>query len=179
MLEALGAKMLFDSIDSLKMEGFTGFISIADLQTSCSAISRERGIYLVSYLGDTRPIFYPKGTGGYHKGSDSNVDIFELERKWVDGTIVVYIGQAGGMRDGKWSDATLYRRIRQYIRFGQGQPVGHRGGRYIWQMKNYEDLIFCWKPLPNNIEDPMKVEGELLKEFKKIYGRLPFANLKE
>jgi hypothetical protein len=170
---------MFDNIDSLKSEGFKGFIPIKNLMENCAPIEDERGIYLVLYLGEIRPEFMFKGTGGFHKGRDPNVDISILESEWVEKTIVIYIGQAGGIRCGRWSDNTLKSRVRSYMRFGVGKPVGHYGGRYIWQIKNSGSLLVCWKPLTGKIRDPMEAEHEMIKSFHEMYGKIPFANLKE
>ena len=101
-----------------------------------------------------------------------------LSKKWVDGAIVIYIGQAGGKILGRWPDQTLKDRISMYMNFGKGHPVAKRGGRYIWQIKNYKNLIICWKPLPNKKEDPRQVEKQLICNFESVYKTLPFANLR-
>jgi len=171
--------VLFDSIESLKKEGFVGFKTVAKLRENRSIIPRVRGIYMVLYLGEGRPKFVAKGTGGEFKGEDKNVAISLLESKWVSNTIVIYIGQAGGVLAGKWSEATLFDRVRRYIKYGEGRPVGHQGGCYIWQISGCEELVLCWKPLPNHISDPKQIEGELIKEFMSKYdGKMPFANNK-
>lgn len=72
------------------------------------------------------PEFLSHGTGGFFKGKDPNVSITELETNWVENTCVVYIGKAG---------TTLQKRLNQYLKFGNGQNIGHWGGRYIWQIK--------------------------------------------
>jgi len=64
------------------------------------------------------------------------------------------------------------------MRFGKGEPVGHRGGRYIWQLQDNKDLLMCWRPIIKGVEDPSAMESELLCEFVGTYGRLPFANLR-
>lgn len=114
--------------------------------------------------------FINPGVGGFFKGKDPNVDIPQLKDKYVDST-VVYIGKAGSSS----SKATLFSRLGQYLGFGQTKNIGHYGGRYIWQLKNHEDLLFCWKPL--NEEEPIVLEKELLSLFKEEFGKLPFANL--
>jgi hypothetical protein len=169
----------FDWIHSLKTEGFVEFRKVSDLFLNCSYVPNERGNYLVLYLNGNRPEFVPKGVGGFFKGKNPNVSIAELLSSWVDGTIVIYIGQAGGVRAGKWSSQTLNDRISTYMKFGQGKDVGHFGGRYIWQIRDYRDLVLCWRPWPNKIRNPKQVEGELIPEFRSVYGKRPFANLQD
>ena len=85
-----------------------------------------------------------------------------------------YFTDYGKAQQGK--EATLRSRILQYLKFGQGKPVGHKGGRYIWQLSDAEELLFCWKPLPT--DEPEDVESMLISEFKHQYaGKRPFANL--
>ena len=169
--------MKFNSIDELKSNGFLGFARLAELFLSCSCVPTERGNYLVLYLGDSCPEFVSEGVGGFFKGKNPNFPIQELESNWVDKTIVLNIAQAGGIRGGIWSCQTLNDRISTYMKFGQGRNIGHKGGRYIWQIRNYKDLVLCWRSLPNRIQDPKMVERDLIKGFKKIYGKRPFANL--
>jgi len=163
----------------MKNDGFEGFKTIQDLFSNPTSIPYERGIYLVLYLNNDSPEFLSKGVGGYFKGKDPNVTLHELKSNWVDNTFVIYIGQAGGKRAGKWSSRTLNERISTYMKFGKGYNIGHYGGRYIWQLKNYRDLVICWKPFPNKTRDPKMVESQMIHEFKIIYGKRPFANLQD
>jgi hypothetical protein len=94
-----------------------------------------------------------------------------LEQNWVKKSKCVYIGKAGSLN----GNATLRKRLKQYLRFGQGFNVGHYGGRLIWQLKNHSELTFCWMPL-NEIE-PRDLEKKILTEFIRQYGQRPFANL--
>jgi len=146
---------------------------MSELFEDSSAISRIKGVYLVLYLETNPPAFLQTGSGGFFKGKDPNVSIEELKDNWVDDTIVVYIGKAG--KDG--SNATLQSRLRQYFGFGQGRNIGHWGGRLIWQLKNSKDLVVCWKELPN--DDPGTIEAKLIQEFKSVFKKRPFANLKD
>ena len=84
----------------------------------------------------------------------------------------IYIGKAGGPN----SNATLRKRLKQYIRFGSGEAVGHGGGRYIWQLEDADQLLFCWKACA----DAEELEKALIATFKKCHdGKRPFANLKD
>ena len=74
---------------------------------------------------------------------------------------------------------TLRKRIGQYIRFGSGEPVGHWGGRYIWQLEDADNLLFCWRAVKES-EDAEEFESELIADFNVQYGGFrPFANLKD
>lgn len=160
--------MNFTEIESLKLHGFTGFVSIKSLQEKgYRQIPALPGVYLIVCEAQFSPRFLEKGTGGYHKDKDPNVPLQELELNWVEGTLVVYIGKATSLRT----------RISQYMRFGLGKAVGHYGGRLIWQIENACDVLsVAWKPTPDQI--PESVESELIQAFKRINNnKRPFANL--
>ena len=93
----------------------------------------------------------------------------------MDGTEILYIGKAGGGT----SSSTLYKRIKQYLDFGNGKKVGHWGGRYIWQLQDSDDLYFCWKETQTG-NLPREEETSLITIFKESHeGKLPFTNLTE
>ncbi len=166
--------MKFDSVEGISAAGFSGFVKVSSLRESSGReIPAEKGVYLVLWLDNSPPKFLPQSTGGHFKGKDPTVSVSELEQKWVKGAKVLYIGKAG-TRNGK---QTLRKRIRQYLRFGQGKRASHRGGRYIWQLGDSKDLVFCWKPTPD--QDPRLVEQALIQGFKTAYGKRPFANLQD
>jgi hypothetical protein len=166
-------QMDFESIEQIGDHGFQGFRTVSWLQTSaCREVPDEQGVYLVLRPERTHPTFLQQSTGGHFKGKDPAVPPAKLAGKWANGPIVVYIGKAG-RSEGR---ATLRSRLLAYMRFGQGEPVGHWGGRYIWQLAGSGDLIVCWKPTPE--EEPAEVETRLIRDFKAKYGRLPFANLR-
>lgn len=163
----------FKTIDNLRRNGFLGFRSVMTLWQDPSLIPDIRGVYMVVRTGGSMPKFLTTGSGGHHKGKDPNVSIEKLRTKWVEDTCVLYIGKAGD----EGCDATLRSRLRQYLKFGHGEAVGHSGGRYIWQIEDADNLLFCWKPLPSG--NPSETETSLIEEFKHRYdGRFPFANLK-
>jgi len=162
----------FKEIEEIKKEGFVGFKPMRELFKDSSVVPQERGVYMVLNLSKEKE-FLTVGTGGLFKGKNPNVSPQTLENNWVENTIVVYIGKAGGEESG----ATLQSRLGQYFRFGQGKNVGHYGGRLIWQLKNSENLVVCWKELPD--EDPRTVESLLIREFVSQFSKRPFANLKD
>lgn len=162
----------FSAVECLRRAGFLGFCAVSDLMRDVSPVPAVRGVYMVVRRSMAQPVFLAVGSGGYHKGTNPNVAFETLCNKWVENTCVMYIGKAGG--EGR--KATLRSRVSQYLRFGRGEPAGHRGGRYIWQLKDSAELLFCWMPLPS--DSPSSVEASLISAFKSRYGgRRPFANL--
>lgn len=160
-------------IPQLKTLGFKGFKTIGNIKsTHYDMLPKVRGIYIILYTADS-PKFLSVGLGGAFKGRDPNVSIEELERNWVNNTPILYIGKAGGEN----GSATIHSRLKQYFRFGEGKPVGHWGGRYIWQLDKADALSVCWLELPDVI--PAQIETTLIKKFSNYYGQRPFANLKD
>lgn len=162
--------MFFSDIEKIKEAGFTGFVDIENLIDKKHEPSKHPGVYMVIKPDNETIEFINPGSGGFFKGKNPNVDISVLKQNYVNEAIVLYIGKAGSLT-GK---ATLYSRINQYLKFGQGKNIGHWGGRYIWQIKNPEKLIFCWKPIDT---EPKEYERALINSFIKQYGKMPFANL--
>ena len=157
--------MNFNDKEEIKNAGFRGFVKVEQLRNDYSCIPSTPGVYLV--LNPKRKKdFLTVGTGGYFHGKEPNVAMSELENNWVDDTIVVYIGK---------TKDTLQKRIKTYMQFGQREDVAHYGGRFIWQLRHSAELEVCWMPL--NGEDSREVEKRLIHEFKKEYGKRPFANL--
>ena len=89
-----------------------------------------------------------------------------MEAKWVEACEVIYIGKGNNLR----------RRLKQYADFGAGKPVGHWGGRYIWQLADANSLLVAWKQTAPH-ETAATAEARLLDAFKRERGTLPFANI--
>ena len=165
------------SIQNIKQQllenGYQGFYEINKLFQNDTVIPKEKGIYLILYPYSDTPKFRPIGSGGHFKGRNPNVTIEELQNNWVEDSPIVYIGKAGSLN----GSATLHSRLKQYLNFGQGKPVGHWGGRFIWQLQCVEDLIVCWYPTPKH--EPSEIESYLITKFKENHKKRPFANLKD
>lgn len=163
--------MLYDNINEMKEFGFKGFETVETLMMyECSQVPKQKGIYFVLNNNGT-PSFRQKSVGGHFKKRNPTVSVNELKENWVDDALVVYIGKAGGFN----SRATLQSRLKQYMRFGEGEPVGHWGGRLIWQLENNKDLTICYKTLSSS--EPRDEEKKLILDFETNYGKMPFANL--
>jgi len=151
--------------DGLRSAGFVGFKSIASLRESkCAEVPSSPGVYMVLRTSGLPPQWLETSTGGWFKKRNPTVAVSVLEARLIQETPVVYIGKADVLR----------KRLRDYLAFGSGKPVGHWGGRYIWQLGDADDLIVAWKV----VEQPGVVEGELLRAFSARFGALPFANLR-
>lgn len=149
--------------------GFEGFVPFGDLQNV--TVPKRPGVYVVLLPGGTKPNFLPESQAGRHNGKDPTIPMELLRSRWVEGSEVVYIGKAGG----ESIKATLSTRISQYRRFGLGRSAGHWGGRAIFQIPHWEDLLVAW--LPDN--HPSDLETSLLREFKVTHRARPFANMKD
>ena len=162
---------LFASVESLRAAGFVGFETIRELRrTRLEGVPEEQGVYIILRTARTPPRFLPVSTGGKHKGREATEIVTVLERCWVPDSPVLYIGKGGG----EGLDANLWTRMNAYFRFGAGRASGHRGGRYIWQLADADELVACWKQTPH--DQPRHVERSLLAEFVNCYGCRPFAN---
>lgn len=81
---------------------------------------------------------------------------------------ILYIGKAGGRRG-------LRQRLGQYLRYGFSSGKNHRGGRAIFQIEGFENLICAYEVCPNCEE----VEHQQLHEFRETYKTFPVANWRE
>jgi len=88
--------MLFEHVDQIKAAGFTGFKTIRELWLDTTGVPPVKGVYLVLYTGVGQPEFVETGTSGPFRGGNPNVPVGKLEKAWVDGTPVLFIGKAGG-----------------------------------------------------------------------------------
>lgn len=124
-------------------------------------------VYVIYRNSVEGPTFLASNPGGRFKGKDPTVDRKVLATNWVESSPVVYIGKA---------DAAA-RRLQQFARFGAGEPVGHWGGRYIWQLACAAELLVAWHPIVWD-ESARDYEKRLLAYFAQLNdGRRPFANL--
>jgi hypothetical protein len=155
---------------TLKDAGFAGFRSFEQLEIN--RVPQAPGIYVVLRPEGFERLFLAKSAGGRFKKRDPSMLQAALEAEWIEDADVLYVGKAG---PGSTGNRGLRKRIQEFVDFGRGKPVGHWGGRLIWQLANSQSLIIAWKELAAS--EVNAAEAAYHAEFVRIYGRLPFANL--
>lgn len=155
-------------------QGFEGFKTVRDLMMSCRDIPKEMGVYVVLREKDEGPKILEKRPFDCLEKRYPSYSKTELEKEWVEGTHIVYIGKAGG----SGQKTGLHKRLSTYIRFGKGKKAAHGGGRSIWQLSDALDLVVCWRILSD--EEPCCVESKMIANFRKHHdNKRPFANRKD
>lgn len=146
-------------LEELGFEGFT------ELRRGTGEVDAPEapGVYVVVRRSAEPPDFLETSVGGHFKGRDPSVPLGRLRAKWLDGVETLYIGRAGSLRA----------RIDQLARFGRGEPIGHWGGRLLWQLEDHEQLLVAWRCS----ESPQEAEADLVERFIEAHGALPYANL--
>lgn len=157
------------TVRHLRALGFEGFIPLKEV--SLDSIPNVPGVYAVAAAG--RPVPIARSVGGWFKGKDPTVGINVLATRLQAGAEVLYFGKADA---GAAAKRGLRSRIKELLRFGNGEPVGHWGGRYLWQLLEAETHLIAWLPVIESSAEHL--EKELLREFLDEYGVLPFANLR-
>jgi hypothetical protein len=148
---------------ALVADGFVGWVAFPRV-LSDDEVPRVAGVYVVARSASGPPVFLANSPAGRFKGEDPTVGKDALTANWVPGASIVYIGKADELR----------RRLRQFADFGAGKPVGHWGGRLIWQLSDSETLLVAWKRTPGQV--PREVEAGLISQFRAEHGKAPFAN---
>jgi Protein of unknown function (DUF2510) len=155
----------------MERRGFRGFVRFNDLPLS--DVPPLPGVYCVVRPSDEPPEFLASSPAGHFKGIDPTVSVIDLESNWVSGARVVYLGKAGAGASGTRG---LRKRLDEFRAFGAGRPVGHQGGKRIWQLTDSAELLVGWMTTADGVAKD--VERRLLAEFRVRYGQLPFANMR-
>lgn len=151
------------------MNDFKGGISVRDLyRCRCRCVPPEPGVYCVVRKSSKLPGFHTPSTAGWFHGLDPSYPDQFVKDNWVRGAQIIYVGKAAGQNG-------LRQRICQLVKFGFGHAVGHRGGRLLWHLNDWETLQVFWLCNPNAAD----LETSLINQFREIYGERPFANLKK
>ena len=105
------------------------------------------------------PVFLTRSRGGAFKGRNPAVAATVLQRRWLEGGTLLYVGKAARGTRGRRG---LRTRVGESLAFGAGRPVAHWGGRYLWQVDDCESFLIGWK----ETADPEGLENELLVQFR-------------
>jgi len=151
--------------DFLRELGFEGFVRVLGLPTGAMVVPDAPGVYAVVRRDSGRPDFLQTSVGGHFKGKEPSVSLDTLRERWVEDAPTVYLGRAGRLRQ----------RLNLLARFGRGEPVAHWGGRYLWQLADYDQLLVCWLATGDQVQR----EAELIADFGEHFSSLPFANLNQ
>jgi len=140
---------------------------IADLEKDINNgrydyIPKKAGVYRVLNLDDIQIDFLPYSTNN----SCVPYPIAMLQNKYGKTKLgnVLYIGKG----------VNLHNRIKQYVKFGMGLVDNHKGGRAIFQIKDYKNL-YIEVLLCQRCEC---VEKSMLMGYVECYQELPVANMK-
>jgi hypothetical protein len=151
----------------LESAGFDGWASWEELAaTDFGSVPSTPLVYVIYSDWGHDPTFLRTNPAGRFKGRDPSVPLAVLNANWVPGVSVLYIGKADRGR----------RRVKQFDRFGRGEPVGHWGGRLIWQIAEANRLLVAWREVPRS-ERARAYEKRLLEHFLVLHRARPFANL--
>ncbi len=151
----------WDLVD-LERRGFGPRRSLAGL--TLAELPTTAAVYAVVRPDLSAPNFYEQSPAGWFKGKDPTVGLGVLRLNWIHDAAVAYLGKANNLR----ARITLLRR------FSKGEPVGHWGGRLLWQA----DVAYAltWMATPGAA--PRASEKSFLEDFVHHFGALPFANLR-
>jgi hypothetical protein len=159
------------SLVELRAAGFVGFVTVAQLRAgACGPVPTQPGIYVVLRASDAPPRFLAHSPAGWFKGVDPTESISILRARWVPDTPLIYVGKATA---GSQRRRHLRKRLAELIDFGAGRPIGHRGGRYLWQIEDSDGFLVAWRQDGN----PAAAENEVLRTFAGTHGSFPFANI--
>jgi hypothetical protein len=158
--------------DQIDLSGFTGWVPFAHLPDA--DVPTGPGVYVVVRSSAEPPSFLDVSPAGHFKGKDPTLPITELAALWVPGSRIVYIGKANLGTSGKRG---LRKRLNEFRQYGAGLPVGHTGGRRIWQLADHDELLVGWRVTDDAKARP--TERALIAEFRAHYAARRFANMND
>ncbi|WP_247424644.1 hypothetical protein [Ralstonia pseudosolanacearum] len=162
------------TIDGIDLDSFSSGESVKSLGMTrwgddpFGDVPTVSGVYVVVREAASAPTFLRDSRAGQFKGLDPSYPEAIVKAAWVPNATVVYIGKGAG-RNG------LRQRVGQLVNFAYGANIGHRGGRLLWHLSDWEDLLVRWMDCPG--ASAAAIKADLIKRFQREHGdRLPYAN---
>jgi hypothetical protein len=158
-----------ETVDGIELHSFAPGSSVRGLREGgCRDVPTAAGVYVVIRAATSVPSFLPTSSAGRFKGLDPSYPEQMVSDAWVPRATLVYIGKAAGAKG-------LRQRLGELVRFAYGANVGHRGGRLLWHLPDWEELLVRWRTCPPHSADV--VEAALIERFCQAHdGRRPYAN---
>ena len=169
-------KMDVGKTETLKKLGFTSIGLLGDLLGRGLPTNDELkscGVYVITKPKKYKPYYFTEETAGEHGNVIRPWGIDKLKLKWVLFCDVVYFGLAGRAKPRSLKD-----RLEDLINHGNGNITNsgpHGGGEILWQLRDNE-LFEVWILPTGEPPEPRNLELQLNTRFKKLKGKLPFAN---
>lgn len=141
-------------------------IKIKELENKFQEIPNKPGVYWYEINEPIEEALFKKtNPAGHFRGQNPTVTISVLKKKWLPEATILYIGRSNNLSE----------RIKLRSRFAKGEPVRAWGGRYLWQLDDsiQKRITVRYKV----VEDSKTAERLEILNFKRKYGKLPFANL--
>lgn len=155
----------------LVARSFQGFHTFKELRID--EVPKAPGVYVVLRSVQFAHLVLEESVGGRFKHKDPSADSGILTERMNYLSDTLYIGKADA---GPKANRGLQKRVSELAKFGNGLPVGHWGGRYLWQLSESTSLRVAWKETHDR--SAREAERELLEEFLDLHGQLPFANIR-
>ncbi len=124
------------------------------------------GIYVVTWTAGA-PVQFTAGSD--RARSAVPLGLATLKAKWdrIIGeapTDILYIGKGDNVK----------RRVRQLARFGVGRANNHKGGEWLWQVREIDRASVLMQSCPDGCQ--IGFENWLLEAFREVHGEYPLAN---
>ena len=100
--------------EEIQSWGFEGFLPVSTLKTTLEltnhldTVPHQSGVYLVLNPTLEKPNWLRKSVGGHFKGEDPTVASIFLEKNWVNGAKILYVGE---------TQRTLEKRVSELIQW--------------------------------------------------------------
>lgn len=164
--ESIASGAILRMLRHLKSQSFgTGVATTLETlyRSSCQGIPDVPGVYWV-LTPEGFPIRF-EPTSPNPAAPFYSVDLLAQKYASCKDKQVLYIGKASGKKG-------LRQRLKQYMKYGWGETVNHKGGRAIWQIQNAGMLLLAYEPC----SDCVAREHQLLHDYRTANGCYPLAN---